>query len=81
MGKFTVQTLKLKSHVDSDGHLRLDVPTALPTGDVDLVLVIEPILPAVLIERGYDFSDLAGRLRWSGDAVAQQHLLRHEWPV
>lgn len=76
------QTLKLKSRVDRDGHLRLDVPTALPTGEVDLVLVIEPVAAAAPQEGGgYDFSDLAGRLRWSGDAVEQQRALRNEWPA
>lgn len=75
------QTLKLKSRVDRDGHLRLDVPTTLPTGEVELVLVIEPVPPAALQERGYDFSDLAGRLRWAGDAVKEQRALRHEWPA
>jgi hypothetical protein len=75
------QTLKLKSRVDRDGHLRLDVPTALPTGEVELVLVIESVAPAVARGEGYDFSDLAGRLRWSGDAVKEQRALRHEWPA
>ena len=28
---------------------------------------------------GYDFSDLAGRLVWSGDPVAEQKKLRDEW--
>jgi hypothetical protein len=28
---------------------------------------------------GYDFSDLAGRLKWQGDAVAAQRALRNEW--
>jgi hypothetical protein len=27
----------------------------------------------------YDFSDLAGRLTWRGDAVAVQRALRDEW--
>ena len=27
----------------------------------------------------YDFSDLSGRLDWSGDAVSQQRALRDEW--
>ncbi|MBK8568433.1 MAG: hypothetical protein IPN76_35290 [Saprospiraceae bacterium] len=27
----------------------------------------------------YDFSDLAGKLEWKGDAVAQQRLMRDEW--
>ena len=75
-----MQTLKLKSHVDGDGHLRLDVPTSLPSGDVELVLTIESIPPMALSQGGYDFSDLAGRLHWAGEAVIQQHLLRHEWP-
>ena len=28
---------------------------------------------------GYDFSDLAGKINWEGDAVAEQRLLRDEW--
>lgn len=28
---------------------------------------------------GYDFSDLAGRLIWQGDAVMVQRALRDEW--
>jgi len=27
----------------------------------------------------YDFSDLVGRLTWTGDAVAEQRKLRNEW--
>lgn len=27
----------------------------------------------------YDFSDLAGKLQWQGDAVAQQRRIRDEW--
>lgn len=27
----------------------------------------------------YDFSDLAGKLEWRGDAVEQQRLMRDEW--
>lgn len=27
----------------------------------------------------YDFSDLAGKLEWKGDAVAEQRRLRDEW--
>ena len=68
-----MQTLKLKSQVDKDGHLRLDVPTDLPAGNVELVLVIEPA------RGGYDFSDLTGTLRWEGDAIKEQRKLRDEW--
>jgi len=27
----------------------------------------------------YDFSDIAGKLRWEGDAVVEQRRLRDEW--
>jgi hypothetical protein len=27
----------------------------------------------------YDFSDLAGKLQWRGDAVAEQRRMRDEW--
>jgi hypothetical protein len=76
-----MQTLKFKSQVDEDGHLRLDVPTTLPSGEVELVLVIESVASAAPREPGYDFSDLAGRLYWSGDALEQQRTLRNEWPA
>ena len=29
----------------------------------------------------YDFSDLAGKLEWQGDAVRQQRLMRDEWQI
>jgi len=68
-----MRTLKFKSHIGDDGHLRLDVPTNLPKGDV---LVIESASAA---KSRYDFSDLAGQLRWPGDAIAEQRTLRNEW--
>jgi hypothetical protein len=73
-----MQVLKLSSRIDQDGHLRLDVPTQLPEGEIELVMVINPVqeMPEV---RKYDFSDLAGRLTWRGDAVATQRSLRDEW--
>lgn len=30
-------------------------------------------------QQKYQFSDLAGKLEWDGDAVAQQRALRDEW--
>lgn len=73
-----MQVLKFSSKIDSDGHLKLDLTTQLPEGDVELVVVINPAseLPGV---RTYDFSDLAGKLSWRGDAVANQRSLRDEW--
>ncbi len=33
----------------------------------------------VAVNPSYDFSDLAGKLEWKGDAVAEQRRLRDEW--
>lgn len=36
-------------------------------------------VPSETAEQSYDFSDLAGRLQWQGDAVEAQRSLRDEW--
>ncbi len=38
-----MQTLMVQAHVDEDGHLRVDVPTDLPKGNIKAVLVLEGI--------------------------------------
>jgi len=38
-----MQTLKVQAHVDKDGHLRVDVPTSLPEGDLKAVLVLDDV--------------------------------------
>ena len=73
-----MQVLKLSSKIDPDGHLRLDLPTQLPEGTIELVVVINLVQGESKI-RKYDFSDLAGNLTWRGDAVATQRSLRDEW--
>ncbi len=70
-----METLKLTTIIGADGHLRLDVPTALPSGEVELVIVLNK--PAQ--HTRYDFGDLVGRLEWRGDAMAAQRVLRDEW--
>lgn len=70
-----MHTLKVTAHIDEDGHLRLDIPTQLAAGDVDVVIVLQPSQP----RQTYDLSDLVGKLRWQGDAVAVQKALRDEW--
>lgn len=69
-----METLKLTTTIDPDGHLRLDVPTNLPAGEVELVIVLSK--PRQV---RYDFSDLVGKLAWKGDALAAQRALRDEW--
>lgn len=48
---------------------------------LDYVKIVQT--PAAPIKNGrqpkYDFSDLAGRLQWQGNAVAEQRRIRDEW--
>ncbi len=45
-----------------------------------IVMAQDEVKPAnQIIKQSYDFSDLQGKLTWSGDAVAQQRSLRDEW--
>jgi len=44
------------------------------------VIVLAEKMPAQAPEKTqYDFSDLAGKLHWNGDALSQQQALRDEW--
>ncbi|HAX80854.1 MAG TPA: hypothetical protein DCY88_34710 [Cyanobacteria bacterium UBA11372] len=72
-----MEVLQLTTAVDESGHLRLDIPTQLPPGQVTVVLVLNPVMASEFEKHNYNFSDLAGRLTWRGDAVAVQRTLRN----
>ena len=44
-----------------------------------IVTFLEDIIEEKEPVKRYRFSDLAGNLEWTGDAVAQQRALRDEW--
>jgi hypothetical protein len=47
---------------------------------LEYVRIVQPSTePQPPAPNHYDFSDLAGKLEWNGDAVAQQRLMRDEW--
>lgn len=71
-----MKTLRIKTNIQKDGHLKIDVPTSLKEGDVEVLLVIET---PTNLKNKYSFSDLAGKLNWKGDALAVQKELRNEW--
>lgn len=73
-----MQTVRLRSRIEDNGRLNVNIPTTLPNGDVDVVIVLVP-LQELKSKRKYHFSDLAGKLQWEGDAVNEQRKLRHEW--
>ena len=72
-----VQVLKTKGEIGADGHLRVDVAVELPAGPIELVMVLGSAPPSNGAK--YNFSELAGRLQWEGDAVREQRILRDEW--
>lgn len=71
-----METLRINTTIKRGGHLQIDIPTKLQEDDVEVVLIIETKKSP---EKQYNFSDLAGKLRWSGDALEIQKALRDEW--
>ena len=73
-----MQVVRVKGEVDAEGTLRLSLPTQLPSGPVEAVVVV-PSPPGAENGHKYDFTELAGELLWKGDPVAAQRKLRDEW--
>jgi hypothetical protein len=74
-----MEVLQLTTTVDASEHLHLDIPTQLSLGEVNIVVVLSPVTSNSTQKSNYDFSDLAGKLVWQGDALAMQKVLRDEW--
>ena len=73
-----MEVLKLTTEIDDTGQLKIELPTNLKAGKVDLIVIVNPI-PEKDMRNNYNFSNLAGKLSWQGDAVATQRNLRNEW--
>ncbi len=74
-----MEIFQLKTTIDAWGHLHLDIPTELAPGQVNIVVVLNPVALDRTQKSDYDFSDLAGKLLWEGDGLAMQRVLRDEW--
>ncbi|MEH1968554.1 hypothetical protein [Nostoc sp.] len=74
-----MEVFQLTTTVDASGHLHLDIPTQLAPGQVNIVVVLNQVASEKTQKSDYDFSDLAGKLVWEGDALAMQRVLRDEW--
>ncbi|MEQ8467759.1 hypothetical protein [Coleofasciculus sp. E1-EBD-02] len=79
MVEVKMEVFQLTTTVNASGHLILDIPTQLSPGPVNIVLVLSSSVASKVQNQNYDFSDLAGRLNWRGNAVAMQRALRDEW--
>ena len=55
--------------------ISIEVPHEFNSFDCRVIVV--PIQEVK--KQKYDFSDIAGKLQWKGDAVAEQRRLRNEW--
>lgn len=73
-----MEILKLTTKIDDAGQLKIDLPTNLEAGEVDLVVIVNPVSKEDKRQNIPDFLDL-GKLNWQGDAVATQRKLRDEW--
>lgn len=72
-------TINIHQKTLKNGHLILDVPTALKDKNVEVVLIILETRTEKDEKRKFDFSDLYGKLEWKGDALLEQKKIRSEW--
>ena len=72
--------IALKTHVrPRNRRVSVLIPPDFPQSLYELILFPVEAADAPATPSGYDFSDLAGRLKWRGDAVAAQRAIRDEW--
>ena len=74
-----METLRTKTVIGPDGKVRLEVPSSLPPGPADVVLVIAPATHTSSDVHWRDFYGL-GKEIWDGeDAQEYVNRLRDEW--
>ena len=74
-----METIAIRTRAGKNGRISFSVPPRLRNHDVEMVVVINDTEKAKSSEKRYDFSDLAGKLRWKGNSVKEQRRLRSEW--
>jgi hypothetical protein len=76
-----METLHITANPGKRGRITFDVPQNLRSRKLDMVVVINESPSAIGNKnvKKYDFSGLAGRLQWKGNAVKEQRRLRNEW--
>lgn len=62
-----------------NGEVKLKEKIAVEGGIPVIVTFLEDIIEEKKKVKKYNFSDLVGKLEWTGDPIAQQRALRNEW--
>ncbi|NUN08825.1 MAG: hypothetical protein HUU54_06585 [Ignavibacteriaceae bacterium] len=61
-------------------YLKIEIPEDLKGKDIEVIILpLNEENTKKTARKKYDFSDIAGKLKWRGDAVAVQRSMRDEW--
>jgi hypothetical protein len=71
-----MKIIKLEETTDEKGYLHLTIPAEVSSCKTEVIVIINPISGK---KPTYDFSDIAGKLKWEGDPIEVQKALRAEW--
>lgn len=72
--------IAIRTHVrPRNRRVSVQIPPDFPQALYELILIPVDSKDAETAPSRYDFSDLAGRLKWKGDSVAAQKAIRNEW--
>jgi uncharacterized protein YpuA (DUF1002 family) len=63
----------------SSNSITLELPDEYVNKKIEVLILPAEENDKDLSKVKYDFSDLVGRLKWEGDALAEQKKLRDEW--
>ncbi|MDI9423476.1 MAG: hypothetical protein QM472_01430 [Spirochaetota bacterium] len=77
-----MKAIKINARTDEFGIAEIKVCTDTKNSDVNLIVVVENGHEEGKPEKGrnrFDFSDLAGRIKWDMDPVEYQRRIREEW--
>ena len=74
-----METITIRTKPGKKGTVTITVPPRLRSRELDMVVVINESESSKKDTARYDFSDIAGKLKWKGNAVSEQRRLRREW--
>lgn len=75
-----MKVINMITEVDKKGHIKIDIPSDIQKGQVELVIIINSEKNENKLSKNkYNFSDVYGKLKWKGNALRVQKELRNEW--